>query len=110
MEIEIDYPAFAHETSRLLQFFGPDCSVRPGCINSSLIRRIKWQYRLAIAVAESFDRVRMPIPPPIGYPLVFPGAHLISHIPIAEHVPSMVEDYVENAINALLVCCVDQAA
>src|SRR5262249_41301346 len=64
----------------------------------------------AIAIAKSFHLIRLPVPFWIGYPFVFPDAHLVSRVPVAEHVRGVVEDDIEDAVDTLLVRGVDEVA
>src|SRR5262249_19504310 len=78
VEIKVPYPAFAHETTGSPQLSWPDGSVWPGCVERRPIWWIKRQYRLTIAIAESFDLVRLSVPPRIRYPTVLRDIRLIT--------------------------------
>src|SRR5215472_2933772 len=78
VEIKVPYPAFAHETTGSLQLSWPDGSLRPGGVERPPIYWIKRQDRMAVAVAESFDLVRLSVPPRIGDPTVLRNIRLIT--------------------------------
>src|SRR5215469_3927868 len=110
VEIKVPYPAFAHETTGSLQLSWPDGSVGPGCLERPPIWWIKRQDRLTIAVAESFDLVRLSVPPRIRDPTVLRNIRLITCALVPERICGVIENHIEDAVDALFVCCIDQVA
>src|SRR5262249_20028409 len=108
--VKIRDPPFADEIDGRLQLPGPDRSVGPSRIESRRVWRIERERGLAGTITKSFDLVRLPIPPRIGHPLVFPDADPVSRVLVTEHIRGVVEDYIEDAVDTLLVCRIDQVA
>jgi hypothetical protein len=108
--VKVRDPALGDETAGTLQLSGPDRSIGPGRVERRGVGRIKREYWPALAVAESFDSVRLSVPPWIRQLSVLSDTHLISHVPVAEHVSGVIENNVEDAVDPQLVRRVDQVA
>src|SRR5215471_11965153 len=109
-KVKIRDPASGDETARALQLSGPDRCIGPGRFERRGVGLIEREYGPAPAVAESFDSVRLSVPPRIRQVLVLSDAPLISHVSVAEHVPGVIKNDVEDAVDAMLVRRIDQVA